>query len=219
MSGSKVFLLRHAESQHNVDKNFGRLDPALTESGTKAAEQLGSSFPEPDSVGVILSSPSQRAIQTAFAIFPDVLDRRYFDPASGNGVEAGAVFIVDPDAQERSALPCDTCSTRESLQQMFPYLDFSHLSDAEDAAWRSKTGTYSEHDEAVKTRAMRLRETLEKLMASCEGSSRPSVAVVTHGVFMKALTNDSSIDLPRPGWAAYHIQKGDDGNVVLVAAD
>ncbi|RVX66872.1 hypothetical protein B0A52_09602 [Exophiala mesophila] len=219
MSGSKVFLLRHAESQHNIDKNFERLDPALTESGTKAAEQLGSSFPEPDSVGVILSSPSQRAIQTAFAIFPSVLDRRYFAPASGNGVEAGAVFIVDPDAQERSALPCDTCSTRESLQQMFPYLDFSHLSDAEGAAWRSKTGTYSEHDEAVKTRATRLREMLEKLMASYKGSSRPNVALVTHGVFMKALTNDSSIDLPRPGWAAYHIQKGDDGNVVLVAAD
>ena len=53
MSGSKVFLLRHAESQHNVDKNFQRLDPALTESGTTAAGQLGSSFPEPGSVGVV----------------------------------------------------------------------------------------------------------------------------------------------------------------------
>lgn len=68
-------------------------------------------------------------------------------------------------------------------------------------------------------RAMRLRETLEKLVATCEKSSRPNVALVTHGVFMKALTNDSGIDLPRLGWAAYRIQKGDDGNVVLVTAD
>ncbi|KAK5053769.1 hypothetical protein LTR84_001730 [Exophiala bonariae] len=219
MSGSKVFLLRHAESQHNVDKNFERLDPTLTESGTRAAEQLGLTFPESDSVGIVLSSPSQRAIQTAFAVFSKVLDQRYFDPASGNGVEAGAVFIVDPDAQERSALPCDTCSTRESLQQVFPYLDLSTLSDAEDAPWRSKTGSYSDQDEAVKTRATRLRETLQKMVVSCGKSSRPNVALVTHGVFMKALTNDSSIDLPRPGWAAYRIQKGDDGNVVLAAAD
>ena len=91
-------------------------------------------------MGVVLSSPSQRAIQTAFAIFPNVLDRRYFDSASGNGVEAGAVFIVDPDAQEQSALPCDTCSTRESLQQMLRYLDFSPLSDAEDATMEVKDG-------------------------------------------------------------------------------
>ncbi|KEF51403.1 uncharacterized protein A1O9_12552 [Exophiala aquamarina CBS 119918] len=45
---------------------------------------------------------------------------------------------------------------------MFPYLDLSPLSDAEDATWRSKTGFYSEHDDAVKMRAMKLRETLRK---------------------------------------------------------
>lgn len=218
MSESKVILVRHAESQHNVDKNFDRLDPALTESGTEAAKSLGIHFPQPQSVGVVLSSPSQRAIQTALAAFPHVLDRRYFDPASGLGVEAGATFLVDPDAQERSALPCDTCSDRESLQRWFPFLDFSLLPGGEGAAWRSNTGFYSEHDDAVKERAARLRRTLGTLLASREQSPRPNVAVFTHGVFMKALTGDDSIDVPRPGWATYHVQMDNtDGTATLVA--
>jgi len=220
MSGSKVFLLRHAESQHNVDKNFEQLDPALTDSGIKAAVHLGSTFPQPEAVGVVLSSPSQRAIQTALAAFPHVLDRRYFEPTSGKGVEAGAILIVDPDAQERSSLPCDTCSDRKSLQEMFPCIDFSQLPSGEDATWRSKTGFYSEQDEAVKARAVRLRQTLESLVTLCENPSRPNVVVVTHGFFMKALTDNGSIDLPRPGWAAYRIQMGNnDGSVILVAAE
>jgi broad specificity phosphatase PhoE len=220
MSRGRVFLLRHAESQHNVDKNTEQLDPALTASGTEAAKRLGSHFPQLESVGVILSSPSQRTIQTALAAFPNILDQCYFDTPSGKGVQGGAILMVDPDAQERSSLPCDTCSDLESLQGMFPFLDFSPLSDKEEVGWRSKTGFYSEEDDAVKTRAARLRQTLESLLRSRQNSSRPNVVVVTHGIFMKALTGDSSIDLPRPGWAAYHIQVDDaDGNAILVAAE
>merc|ERR1711939_717424 len=66
-----------------------------------------------------MSSPSRRAIQTAFSIFRNVLDRRYFDPASGNGVEAGAVFIVDPDAQERSALPAIPVQLESPCNKVF----------------------------------------------------------------------------------------------------
>lgn len=220
MSRSTVFLLRHAKSQHNVDKNMEQLDPALTTSGTEAATRLGSQFPESDSVGVILSSPSQRAIQTALAAFPHILDQRYFESSSGKGVKGGALFMVDADAQERSSLPCDTCSDRETLQGMFPFLDFSPLSHGEEAEWRMKTGLYSEQDDAVKKRAVSLRQTLRSLVRSIQDSPRPNVVVVTHGGFMKALTEDSSIDLARPGWAAYHIQGEDaDGKASLVAAE
>lgn len=156
MSQGRVFLLRHAESQHNVDKITERLDPAPTSSGVEAVKRLDSHFPQPELIGVILSSPSQRAIQTALEAFPHILDQRYFDTPSGRGVKGGAVLMLDPDAQERSSLPCDTCSDRETLQGLFPFLDFSPFSDEEKAGWRLKTGFYSEQDDMVEKRAARL---------------------------------------------------------------
>lgn len=220
MPRGKIFLGRHAESQHNVDKDFQQLDPPLTGAGTNAATHLGSTLPFSDAVGVVLSSASQRAIQTALAAFSNVLDRRYFEPASGKGIEGGAPLVIDPDAQEQSSLPCDTCSDQKALLQMFPLLDFSRLPSGEEAAWRSNTGLYSAHDDAIKARVLRLCETLDSLLMWCENRSRRNVVVVTHGVFMRALTCNSNIDLPRPGYATYCIRKeNDDGRAILVSAD
>ncbi|ETN44037.1 uncharacterized protein HMPREF1541_10902 [Cyphellophora europaea CBS 101466] len=219
MSLGDVFLVRHAESQHNVDKNFQQLDPPLTTAGSAAATQFGSTFPFSDTVGVVLSSPSQRAIQTALAAFSNILERRYFEPSSGKGIDEGATLVIDLDAQEQSTLPCDTCSDRETLLHMFPLLDFSRLPGGEEKAWKSKTGRYSAEKEVIEARVVRLCETLEGLLASQQSHSRRHVVVVTHGVFMKALTGDSNIDLPRPGYAAYNLRwEKEDRPPRLVAA-
>ncbi|KAL6240253.1 hypothetical protein RBB50_012858 [Rhinocladiella similis] len=121
--GSRIFVVRHAESKHNVDKNFNQLDPGLTALGVQQAEKLGRTFPDPESVSLTLTSPLRRAIQTTLSAFPNILDKGYFDAQSGQGVE----LLIDADAQERSDLPCDTGSDRDTLEKSFPSLDFSSL--------------------------------------------------------------------------------------------
>jgi broad specificity phosphatase PhoE len=214
MSG-RVFLVRHAESKHNVDKNFDQLDPELTKSGCQEAVRLGQRFPDSETIGVILSSPLRRTLQTTLLAFPNALDKRYFDGPHSQGIEGGATLIVDPAAQERSDLPCDTGSDRPTLEEISPLLDFSDLPND----WQLKTGINSAGDDAVRARASRLRQRLGRLLDSLLHTQRKDVVVVTHGVFMKVLTENEDIDLPRPGWAAYYVNKDVMGNSILVPAE
>ena len=197
--GSKIFVVRHAESKHNVDKNFNQLDPGLTALGVQQAEQLGRIFPDPDCVGLILTSPLQRALQTTLSAFSNILDKRYFDSQSGQGVNGGVELLIDADAQERSDLPCDTGSDRDTLGKTFPYLDFSTLPEN----WPLKDGPYTPDDEALRARAGKLRQRLRELVESLNDTKK-TIVVVTHGVFMKFLTQDENIDLPKAGWSVYY---------------
>jgi hypothetical protein len=42
------------------------------------------------------------------------------------------------------------------------------------------------------------------------------IAVVTHGVFMKFLSEDPTIDLPKAGWSSYVLEHNSAGEVILV---
>lgn len=132
-------------------------------------------------MGIILTSPLQRAIQTTLAGFPHVLDKRYFDQDSGHGIENGASLILDPDLQERSALPCDTGSTSPALEKAFPGLGVKDLPEG----WQVKEGIYASEDEAVKERARRVRSRVAELSDQLKDEQRKHIVVVTHGVFMK----------------------------------
>ncbi|KIW11114.1 hypothetical protein PV08_10414 [Exophiala spinifera] len=211
--GSKIFVIRHAESKHNVDHNFDQLDPGLTELGLQQAEQLGRTFPDPDRVGLILTSPLQRALQTTLSAFSNILDKRYFDPQSSQGVSGGVELLVDADAQERSDLPCDTGSDRDTLANTFPRLDFSTLPES----WPRKDGPYTPDDEALRARAGNLRQRLRELDESLNDPNK-AIVVVTHGVFMKFLTQDETIDLPKAGWSVYYARQDAEGGSVLVPA-
>jgi broad specificity phosphatase PhoE len=197
---SKIYLVRHAESEHNVSKDFSQLDPALTPLGLQQAAELGEIFPYSSQVATILTSPLRRAIQTTLSAFPHILDRQYFEPGSKKGVENGAKLVVDADLQERSALPCDTGSDRAVLEESFPGLNFQRLKQN----WHVKEGIYSETDEAVKERAKRVRGRLADLSSQQEGE-RKDILVVTHGTFMKFLTEDWQIDLPKAGWKEFAV--------------
>ncbi|KAE8397703.1 hypothetical protein BDV37DRAFT_276718 [Aspergillus pseudonomiae] len=164
----QVHLVRHAESVHNQ------------------AQQLIQSFPDAPKVGAINTSPLKRAIQTTLAGFSHILDKRYFDTKSGQGIENGATLILDPNLQERSALPCDTGSGSEDLDQAFPKL--------------VKEGFYSPADEAVKERAKRATSRSSAVSEGLKNQKRTHIVVVTYGVFMKFLSRDSEIDLLKAGW-------------------
>ncbi|CEL09251.1 hypothetical protein ASPCAL12390 [Aspergillus calidoustus] len=198
---SKVHLVRHAESVHNVSKDFSQFDPDLTPLGLRQAAQLVQSFPFAPQVGAIITSPLRRAVQTTLAAFPHILDERYFDPESGNGIKNGATLILDPDLQERSALPCDTGSTSEILETAFPRLDIKGLA----KGWQVKEGLYSPDDKAVEERAKRARSRIAAISEDLKSQERTDVVVVTHGVFMKVLSGDQNIDLPKAGWKSYTV--------------
>lgn len=208
---STVHLVRHAESEHNISKDFSQLDPPLTTLGHTQAAQLVTTFPHPGRIAAILSSPLRRAIQTSIAGFSHVLDKRYYDPLSGLGVENGIELTLEPDLQERSALPCDTGSGRQTLEKEFSGLDLEGLSEG----WQVKAGPYAADDESVRQRAKRMREKLEQLQAALDGKERRDIVVVTHGVFMKFLSGEEDIDLPKAGWKSYTIGKDEEDRLLL----
>lgn len=63
---------------------------------------------------------------------------------------------MDPDIQERSSLPWDPGSDRQTLEIAFPSLDFSTLH----SGWSSKEGFYSADHNAVNDRARKVRDDL-----------------------------------------------------------
>jgi broad specificity phosphatase PhoE len=210
-------IYRHAESAHNVSKDFSHRDPPLTDLGMTQARALVKSFPGPASVAVVLTSPLTRTLETTLAAFTHILDKQY---VGDGGIDGGARLIVDPDLQERSALPCDTGSDRATLEKNFPNLDFGFLGDE----WYAKDGAYTADDVAVKARAKAVREKLCDLVGKLEqegnfAKGKGDVVVVTHGVFMKFLAEDETIDLPKAGWKAYKILKQDGGENTLLPVE
>lgn len=197
----QVHLVRHAESVHNVSKDFSQPDPELTTLGIQQAQRLIQSFPDAPKVGAVISSPLKRAIQTTLAGFSHILDKRYFDPESGHGIESGATLILDPDLQERSALPCDIGSRSEDLEKAFPKLGAKNLAEG----WQVKEGLYSPADEALKERAKRAISRISAVGEGLQHQERTHIVVVTHGVFMRFLSRDPEIDLPKAGWKRYTI--------------
>jgi broad specificity phosphatase PhoE len=193
---STIYLVRHAESVHNVTKDFNIRDPDLTDLGLTQASALAASFPALSSAAVVLTSPMTRAIQTTLAAF-------------GAIIEDGVELVLEPDLQERSDLPCDTGSDLATLGERFGHLGVAFQRSLDDH-WYLKEGPYAADDEAVAARARTVRRTLQELANRlAEGGlaeTKRDIVVVTHGVFMKFLVEDSTIDLPKAGWKAYTVE-------------
>jgi len=212
---SKIIIVRHAESVHNVTKDFSQLDPPLTSLGVEQASSVSQKLPAAANIATIISSPLRRALQTTLSGFSSVLDKQYFDQGSGKGINGGATLSLNPDLQERSDLPCDTGSSASELAKAFPSLSFGDLGEE----WLNKSGRYASDDHAVQERAERVRKSLFEIAGSLENEKRKDIVVVTHGVFMKFLTGDEDIDLPKAGWRVYTVEKQDTGKYVLIAQD
>jgi broad specificity phosphatase PhoE len=211
---SKIYVVRHAESEHNVSKDFSQLDPPLTSLGLQQAHQLSRTLPDPSSVAIILCSPLRRAIQTTLAGFSGILDKRYFPHNSMQGVSNGAILSLKADLQERSDLPCDTGSCVDDLVEAFPFLDFDDL----DGSWPTKIDRYGPDEATVRGRAGRVMDILEDCVEKLKDDDRKSIVIVTHGEFMKFVTGDCNIDLPKAGWRRYGLHKQDQGGKSLVVS-
>jgi broad specificity phosphatase PhoE len=208
----KFSLIRHAEGLHNVHNNFNLPDPALTENGMDQAEELGRTFPFPSSVGVVITSPLRRTIQTTLLAFPNILDERYYAESSGKGVRGGADLILEPDLQETSDLPCNTGSSPHELKSWFPDLNFDSLPEK----WYVKERLLPPARAAVNKLAERVRECLKDIAVQ-KDSERRDVIVVTHNDSMIDLTGDHELNLPMASWRSYILEENSEGHMKIVA--
>jgi broad specificity phosphatase PhoE len=196
---TKIHLVRHAESEHNVNKDWSMPDPPLTSHGLEQASDLARKFPHQNEVAIILTSPLRRTIQTALGGFSHILDKRCAIPESNPGIDRGARLIIYPDIQPRADRPCDNGSKRDVLEREFPGLDFSSLKDG----WEKKEGAYADTDEAVSERGNNVRHYLAGMVEGLKGKARRDIVLVGHGVVKDFVAGRDKVDWPRAGWISY----------------
>lgn len=164
-----VYLIRHAEAQHNVEEEYDIPDAPLTEKGQHQAAQLLEKYPELTEEGtkpqIVLVSPLTRTIQTAITGF------KFKDPST--------MIIPMAELQERSSMPCDTGSELCVIRKKFPDLDFTHVPEN----WNCKQGEWASHEEALVARSDKLRNLLGE-------RTEERIAIISHGSFISHLLGE-----------------------------
>ncbi|KAJ5204287.1 uncharacterized protein N7498_005166 [Penicillium cinerascens] len=184
----RLHVVRHAEGTHNPKHDTTILDPPLTVTGVEQSKQLGHDFRFKDTVGLIITSPFRRTIQTTLHGFSSTLDSRYYKKS---GVVNGARLILGADTQAHSARPCDTGSEISVLEDEFVELPWGELKVELDPVFPAKTGLYAPDRETLIARGERLRRGLEAQFVSIEGSDRPDLVLVTHGGMMRFVIGEA----------------------------
>jgi hypothetical protein len=71
----------------------------------------------------------------------------------------------------------------------------------------------------VEERARKVRRGLFEAEKGLKEREKNDIIVVTHGVFMRYLSEDPAIDLPKAGWKTYRARADDEGNIRLVPVE
>ncbi|KAJ5364403.1 phosphoglycerate mutase family protein-like protein [Penicillium cataractarum] len=184
-----VYVIRHAQGEHNVNDSHHLRDALLTETGKSQCKELQEKFPFLQDVEVILASPLRRTVQTVAYTFAPELEKRQIP------------IVLVPKAQEISSLACDVGHDAEVtiteapklIAEAVPSWDASNLDTTlVDDSWNSKRGIYASNLSAVHQRAAEMRNWIY---------NRPEkhIALVTHGGFLHYFTED---------WTGYVQGKG-----------
>lgn len=156
-----IHCVRHAQGYHNLTTaNHHMHDPLLTPYGEQQCSDLQQTFPNQDSIDLIVASPIKRTLHTALLSFSDNIEKK------------GLKVIALPELQETSDLPCDTGSEREELEKEFAgkSVDLGLVS----VGWNCKRGRWAPQSRAIERRARDARLWLQ-------GRSEQNIVVVTHG--------------------------------------
>ncbi|CAK9781208.1 hypothetical protein CC85DRAFT_289451 [Cutaneotrichosporon oleaginosum] len=170
----RIFLVRHAQAEHNVFSDWSIHDPSLTPVGRRQAGRL-----QDETIGslqgtaqLLVTSPLRRTMETTLIAFPE-LKRRL-------EAEGKKVVLLDI-AQEVEDLPCDTpLHPREelasSMDGMFSDLDFTGLS----PDYASKQGIFDPERAAERAELVRkwLRERPEQ-----------EIVLVAHGDILRYIVD------------------------------
>ncbi|KAK9483821.1 histidine phosphatase superfamily [Lipomyces starkeyi] len=184
-----LYLVRHAEGEHNVNDSHHVQDAVLTHRGKEQCRELRDTFPYHEDISIVLSSPLRRTIQTAAYAFAPILKKPEIP------------FLLVPHAQEISGLACDVGQERRVLEEELPELIPEEILDIDvtkvdttllEDGWNSKKGIYEPRLKAVQERAAALRSWLWQRPES-------HIILVTHGAFLHYLTED---------WTLYDGKRG-----------
>jgi len=181
---SRIHIIRHGESQHNIQRDYPHPDPPLTKRGQGATKAISLPF-APD---LILISPMTRTIQTAMNLFPWMHE--------AHRSSRGSIPVhVWPDLREAHDAPCNRGLARARLHAQFPNLDLAECSEEWD---------YPAHSvEAATARAERVRKRLRRL-----ASTYRNIVVVTHRGFAAYLVKGVRFGLCE--WRSYRFAMQDE---------
>ena len=153
----RIWIIRHGQAVHNIQRGYPFPDPPLTKRGYQEASSITIDF-TPD---LIVVSPMRRTIETAFTAF-------------GTTVDANEALPIEvwPDLREAHDAICNHGSPITVLQMEYPHLDFSEC---------NSERTYETHTHAdAEKRAERVRRRLKE-------HSAQKIVVVTHRGFIAHL--------------------------------
>jgi len=177
--GKIIHVIRHGESQHNVDfKYLGRRDTTLTEKGQRQAHALRRLLPKLKPK-LVITSAVLRALQTTKAM----------------GFKGRTVVV--PDAREVAShianrpIHCNR-AVGGDLSTRFGSYDWTlPVEDARKAGglrgYQQEINGSDKSNASVRARAKQLSKYLQERAES-------SIALVSHGHFLQFLTGDSYYD-------------------------
>lgn len=148
---TRLYLIRHAQSQGNTGEDLTTGDPALTEVGWEQARRLGRRFSR-QRVDVLYASPLRRTQETARAIA---------EPASLPVITVDDLREVELGQPEESPRELSEEEARELAERI-----------AREGTWDAFPG--SEGSAAVRRR---VKAAMDRIVAECPGRR---VAIVTH---------------------------------------
>lgn len=161
-----MILLRHGQSEFNLHfgatrRDPGIIDPRLTELGHTQARDAADKLRD-QGIERIIVSPYTRALQTVQPV----------------AAALNLTVTIDPIVRERYAFACDVGTRRETLEQDWPGLDFSAITDV----WWPDT---EEPEASIVDRATRFRAAL------ADRHDWDRTLVVTHWGFILSMTGQS----------------------------
>jgi broad specificity phosphatase PhoE len=102
----KIYLIRHAQAEHNVNGNIGLFDPSITQFGKQQCNNKKHLY---NDVKIVISSTSTRALQTTELLFKD-LDVK--------------VYATDILLEYNTGVACNKRNTIEHQKLKFDNIDF-----------------------------------------------------------------------------------------------
>ena len=101
-----IYVVRHAQGEHNVKRRHHLRDPHITELGREQCKQLREKFPYHDDISIVMASPLIRTIETASLCFGQALRK------------PDVPFLLIPAAQEIANQACDIGYDPDELKPM-----------------------------------------------------------------------------------------------------
>ncbi|OQE15499.1 hypothetical protein PENSTE_c028G03196 [Penicillium steckii] len=196
----RLHLVRHGQATHNPNHDITIPDPPLTETGIQQSIKLNEDFPYHQNVGLVITSPLRRTLQTAIIGFSTCLDG------------GTARLSLEPEIQAHSSRPCDTGSTVECLQIEFPDLRWSELDQGLGDIYPAKKGIYATDVESLEKRGGRAQGLLLREFKRLEGTGREDIVVVSHGGFLGYISGHRE-GIPNSRWRTFLVDFDDYGRI------